>query len=439
MDRYLSSNKIRQKYLDFYEHKGHKVLPSASLVPEDPTVLLTIAGMLPFKPIFLGLKAPEFTRVTTVQKCIRTNAIETVGIGRRDQTFFEMLGNFSFNDYFNREAIVWAWELLTECFNIPPKNLAVTVYQDDKISYDVWHHEIGVPASRIQSLNREDNFWYSGKTGPCGSGSDIYYDWEPECGDDFNIDNSSRFSAFYHLVFVQYNRDNDGLLSPLDSKNIDTGMRVDRLSMILQNTPNCYETDLVLPIIQEAASIAKVDYFNSDEKIKKSLRIIGDHSRAVVHMIADGIAPSNNGRGYVLKRLLRRMVRHGRLIGIAEQFLLKLVPTVIKLASPIYPNTEQKRQEIESVIQREESSFLKTLEKGEKLLEKNMEQLRENGETLLQGKDVFILYDTYGFPLELTQEIAQEYGFQVDEDGFRSKLDEQRLRSQKADKIADTT
>ena len=307
----LSGNEIRQKFLNFFRDRQHQILPSASLIPEDPTVLLTIAGMLPFKPIFLGQKTSEFPRATTSQKCIRTNDIENVGRTARHHTFFEMLGNFSFGDYFKEQAIAWAWELSTEVFGLSPEKLVVSVFEEDDEAFAIWRDQIGIPAHRIQRMGADDNFWVSGPTGPCGPCSEIYYDFHPELGDKkIDLEDDSRFIEFYNLVFMQYNRDSEGKLTPLQNKNIDTGMGLERMAQILQKVPNNYETDLIFPIIESAAKIADIDYGTSDEKTKISLKVIGDHVRSVVHMITDGISASNIGRGYILRRLIRRVVRH---------------------------------------------------------------------------------------------------------------------------------
>jgi alanyl-tRNA synthetase len=309
----LSGNQIRQKFLEFFESKGHQRLPSASLVPADPTVLLTIAGMLPFKPIFLGQQKPEFPTATTSQKCIRTNDIENVGRTARHHTFFEMLGNFSFGDYFKSQAIAYGWEVSTKVFGIAPENIVVSVFEEDDEALAIWRDEVGVNPKRIVRMGAKDNFWVSGPTGPCGPCSELYYDFKPELGDDaIDPDDDSRFIEFYNLVFMQYNRDIDGNLTPLAKQNIDTGMGLERMAQILQKVPNNYETDLIFPIVQSAAKLAGIDYHKSDESIKVSLKVIGDHVRAVTHMIADGITPDNGGAGYVLRRLIRRVVRSCR-------------------------------------------------------------------------------------------------------------------------------
>ena len=491
--QYSTGSEIRQKFLNFYAEKGHKILPSASLVPEDPTVLLTIAGMLPFKPIFLGQRQPEFPRATTSQKCIRTNDIENVGRTARHHTFFEMLGNFSFGDYFKQQAIAWGWEISTKVFELPPERLVVSVFEEDDEAFAIWRDEIGVSPQRIKRMGEADNFWKSGPTGPCGPCSEIYYDFHPERGEDnIDLEDDSRFIEFYNLVFMQYNRDNDGILTPLQNKNIDTGMGLERMAQILQQVPNNYETDLIFPIIKTAAEIAQIDYHKSDDKTKVSLKVIGDHIRAVVHLIADGVNASNIGRGYIVRRLIRRVVRHGRLIGINQEFTTLVAETAMQLSEAIYPNVRQRETAIKAELQREETRFLETLERGEKLLAEIItkatptnlpltkgeatdissplnkggleggnsgqatptnlpltkgeatdisspltKQGLEGGE--ISGQDAFVLYDTYGFPLELTQEIAEENGLTVDIKGFETAMEEQRRRSQDAHETIDLT
>ncbi|MEH2036292.1 alanine--tRNA ligase [Nostoc sp.] len=488
--QYLSGNEIRNIFLDFFAQREHQILPSASLVPEDPTVLLTIAGMLPFKPIFLGQRTPEFKRATTSQKCIRTNDIENVGRTKRHHTFFEMLGNFSFGDYFKEQAIAWGWEISTQVFGFSPQNLVVSVFEDDDEAFAIWRDQIGVPVARIKRLGEDDNFWVSGPTGPCGPCSEIYYDFHPERGDEnIDLEDDSRFIEFYNLVFMQYNRDADGNLTPLQNKNIDTGMGLDRMAQILQKVPNNYETDLIFPIIQTAGQIAGVDYHSSDEKTKTSLKVIGDHIRAVIHMIADEIRASNVGRGYVLRRLIRRVVRHGRLIGISGEFTTQVAETAIALSESAYPNVRQREAAIKAELQREESNFLRTLDRGEKLLEEIInrpssiqdEQYRPSSspepkvsglpepkvsglpepkvsglpepkvsglpepkvsgspKQKISGIDAFTLYDTYGFPLELTQEIAEEQGLEVDVEGFNIEMQKQVERAKAAHETIDLT
>jgi alanyl-tRNA synthetase len=428
----LTGAEIRAKFLNFFEERGHKVMPSASLVPADPTVLLTIAGMLPFKPIFLGQQEPEVLRATTSQKCIRTNDIENVGRTARHHTFFEMLGNFSFGDYFKKEAIAWGWELVTKVFQLPPDRLVVSVYHTDEDAFAIWRDAIGIPAHRIQRMG-DDNFWASGATGPCGPCSEIYYDFHPELGDEtMDLEDDSRFLEIYNLVFMELNRDAAGNLTKLKKQNIDTGLGLERMAQVLQAVPNNYETDLIFPIIKKAADIAGIDYHHSDEKVKTSLKVIGDHVRSVVHMVADGINASNVGRGYIMRRLLRRVVRHGRLIGISGAFASEVAEVAIALSESVYPNTRERAQVIKDEIKIEEVRFLQTLERGEKLLEEILAKPEVKSSKKISGVDAFTLYDTYGFPLELTQEIAEEEGFTVDAEGFDLEMKKQQERSQAA-------
>lgn len=441
----LSGAAIRQTFLDFYAQRGHQVLPSASLVPEDPTVLLTIAGMLPFKPIFLGHQDPPYPRVTTAQKCVRTNDIENVGRTARHHTFFEMLGNFSFGDYFKKEAIAWAWELVTEVFGLPPERLVVSVFREDEEAFALWRDEIGIPAHRIQRMGEADNFWAAGPTGPCGPCSEIYYDFKPELGDErIDLEDDSRFLEIYNLVFMELNRDSEGHLMPLAKQNIDTGLGLERLAQVLQGVPNNYETDLIFPIIQTAAGIAGLNYSKANPEQQISLKVIGDHARAVMHLIADGVLPSNVDRGYVLRRLIRRMVRHGRLLGIGEPFTIPVIETAIQLAEAAYPQVRERETLIKTELQREEEQFLKTLERGERLLLDlftAVESSRRDSSSPKQisGADAFKLFDTYGFPLELTQEIAQEHGFSVDLEGFEQEMEKQRQRARAAHQTIDLT
>ena len=431
----LTGAQIRQKFLDFYAAKGHQILPSASLVPEDPTVLLTIAGMLPFKPIFLGQQPAEFPRATTSQKCIRTNDIENVGRTARHHTFFEMLGNFSFGDYFKTEAIAWAWELSTEVYGLPPERLVPSVFEEDDEAFAIWRDQIGIPAHRIQRMGAKDNFWAAGPTGPCGPCSEIYYDFHPELGDDaIDLEDDSRFIEFYNLVFMESNRDSEGNLTPLEHQNIDTGLGLERMAQILQQVPNNYETDLILPIMATVAEIAKRDY-GAHEAAKVSFKVIGDHVRAVVHMIADGITASNLGRGYVLRRLIRRVVRHGRLLGIEGPFITQVAETAIAVSEAAYPQVRERQSTITAELEREEAQFLTTLDRGEKLLAEIMAPKPPQ----ISGKDAFTLYDTHGFPLELTQEIAEEQGLTVDVEGFEAEMAQQRDRSRDAHETIDLT
>ncbi len=431
----ISSDEIRKAFLNFYEKKSHKIIPSASLIPEDPTVLLTIAGMLPFKSVFLGLKESPSSRATSSQKCIRTNDIDNVGETARHHTFFEMLGNFSFGNYFKKEAITWAWELVTEIYQLNSENIIISVFYKDQESKKIWQ-KLGIDPIKIIELDEKDNFWSSGLTGPCGPCSELYYDFHPERGmDNIDLDDDDRFIEFYNLVFMQYNRDSNGVLSDLKNKNIDTGMGLERMAQILQKKDNNYETDLIFPIIEKASSIANISYLNSDNKQKTSLKILGDHTRAVIHLISDGVIASNIGRGYILRRLLRRMIRHGRLLGIRDVFIFKLADVGIEIMKKTYPDLKKNYERIINEINIEEMKFLETLGRGEKLLN----QLIESGVQLVPGSKAFELYDTYGFPLELTKEILEERNIEVDIDGFNDEMNRQKERAKASSQTIDLT
>ncbi|KAK1588337.1 hypothetical protein Q3G72_022247 [Acer saccharum] len=445
----VSGDSIRQRFLDFYASRGHKILPSSSLVPDDPTVLLTIAGMLQFKPIFLGKAPRQVPRATTSQKCIRTNDVENVGRTSRHHTFFEMLGNFSFGDYFKKEAIKWAWELSTKEYGLPARRLWISVYEDDDEAFEIWNKEIGVPVERILRMGEEDNFWTSGVTGPCGPCSEIYYDFCPERGySDVDLGDDTRFIEFYNLVFMQYNKKDDGSLEPLKQKNIDTGLGLERMARILQKVPNNYETDLIYPIIEKASELANVSYATADDDAKLNLKIIGDHMRAIVYLISDGVFPSNIGRGYVVRRLIRRAVRTGRLLGIKGDgrgdlegaFLPSIAEKVIELSTHIDSEVKGKAPRILEELKREELRFVQTLERGEKLLDQMLAEAllsaQENGTVpCLSGKVAFLLYDTYGFPVEITTEVAEERGVSIDMNGFDIEMENQRRQSQAAHNV----
>ncbi|KAJ6896997.1 hypothetical protein NC651_023013 [Populus alba x Populus x berolinensis] len=402
--------------------------------------------MLQFKPIFLGKAPRQVPRATTAQKCIRTNDVENVGRTTRHHTFFEMLGNFSFGDYFKKEAIKWAWELSTKEFGLPADRLWVSVYEDDDEAFEIWHDEVGVPVERIKRMGEEDNFWTSGATGPCGPCSELYYDFHPERGyKNTDLGDDSRFIEFYNLVFMQYNKMDDGSFEPLKQKNIDTGLGLERLARILQKVPNNYETDLIYPIIEKAAELANISYALADDRTKMNLKIIGDHLRAVVYLISDGVLPSNIGRGYVVRRLIRRAVRTGRLLGVKGggedgAFLPAIAEKVIELSPQIDPDVKARGHSILDELQREELRFVQTLERGEKLLDQMLAEALLNAqksETLpcLSGKDVFLLYDTFGFPVEITTEVAEERGVKIDMDGFEVEMENQRRQSQAAHNV----
>jgi alanyl-tRNA synthetase len=431
-----SGAEIREAFLRFYEARDHRRIASASLVPEDPTVLLTIAGMLPFKPVFLGQQQRPAARATSSQKCIRTNDIENVGRTARHHTYFEMLGNFSFGDYFKAQAIAWAWELSTQVFGLNPNNLVVSVFREDDEAAAIWRDEVGVDPRRIIRMDEADNFWASGPTGPCGPCSEIYYDFKPELGaDTINLEDDSRFIEFYNLVFMQYNRDAEGQLTPLANRSIDTGMGLERMAQILQGVSNNYETDLIYPLIEQAAQLAGVDYQNLNAAGRTSLKVIGDHSRAITQLIADGVSASNLGRGYILRRLLRRVVRHGRLLGIDKPFLGSMGDGAIALMAEAFPLLLERREAILAELNREEARFLETLERGEKLLADVLAVRPDQ----ISGEQAFELYDTYGFPLELTQEIAEEHGLTVDLAGFEAAMAAQRQRAKAAVVSVDLT
>ena len=429
----MTSDEIREKFLKFFESKGHKITPSASLVPSDPSILLTIAGMVPFKPIFLGQVKSSLKRAATSQKCIRTNDIENVGKTARHHTFFEMLGNFSFGDYFKKDAIKWAWEFFTEVIGFPEEKLWVSVYKDDDESYDIWHNLIGLPEKRIVRLGEKDNFWKVGSTGPCGPCSEIYIDLGEEKatkgGGGVGVDD--RYLELWNLVFMQYNREEDGSLTPLPKQNIDTGLGLERIASVLQNADTDFETDLFLPIIEFVAQNAGIKY-KEDQKKDLALKVIADHIRALVFMISDGIVPSNEGRGYVLRMLLRRAFRYGKVINYNQPFLYEVAPVVINLMKEVYPEIHKEENRICQIILTEEKRFQETLNIGIQILDNMKEELKQNNKDKLSGRDAFKLYDTYGFPLELTKDILEEDGFGIEEDDFKSEMKIQRERSRES-------
>lgn len=434
--QWMGLNEIREKYLAFFETKGHLRAPSFSLVPQgDKSLLLINAGMAPLKKYFTGELTPPRTRMTTCQKCIRTPDIERVGITARHGTYFEMLGNFSFGDYFKHEATAWAWEFCTKVMEMPIDRLWVTVYEEDDEAYDIWANEIGVDKSRIVRLGKEDNFWEHG-AGPCGPCSEIYFDrgekygcGSENCGPGCDCD---RYTEFWNLVFTQFDNDGNGNYSRLKSCNIDTGMGLERLACIMQGVDNLFEVDTVQNIMKHIIKIAGVNY-HEDEKKDISLRVITDHIRSTTFMIGDGVMPSNEGRGYVLRRLLRRAARHGKLLGINRTFLYEVADTVIAENKNAYPNLEEKRDLIIKVIKAEEENFAKTIDTGLSLLESLLKNAQGN---VLSGADAFKLQDTFGFPIDLTKELLAEKGFSVDEDEFKKLVEENRIRTRAARKDA---
>jgi alanyl-tRNA synthetase len=435
--QWRSGSELREMFLRYFEEKGSRRYPSFSLVPDDPTLLFTIAGMVPFKPYFLGLKTPEVTRATTAQKCIRTNDIDNVGRTARHHTLFEMLGNFSFGDYFKKEVIPWAWTLLTERVGLEPERMWVTVYRDDDEAADIWHRDVGISSDRIIRMGEEDNFWAAGPVGPCGPCSELLYDQGPEfsCGSPDCAPGCScdRYLEIWNLVFMQYERREDGSLIPLPKKNIDTGMGLERLASVVQRVRTDFETDLFRPVVDASCVLAGIRYGDSPEG-DLAVRVIADHLRASAFMIADGILPMNEGPGYVLRRLIRRAVRFGRLIGIEEPFLLRVLPSIERIMADPYRELVEQRSTVEQVLALEERRFVRTLEQGSALLEQEIAALRGRGERLLPGELAFTLYDTYGFPCELTREIASESGVDLDEAAFRSEMEKQRDRARAASK-----
>ena len=433
---WMGLNEIREKFLSFFESKGHLRANSFSLVPQnDKSLLLINAGMAPLKKYFTGEVTPPSKRMTTCQKCIRTPDIERVGITARHGTYFEMLGNFSFGDYFKHEATAWAWEFCTQVMKMPVDKLWVTIYQDDNEAFDIWTKEVGVDSKRIVRLGKEDNFWEHG-AGPCGPCSEIYFDrgekygcGSPDCAPGCDCD---RYTEFWNLVFTQFDNDGKGNYTHLKSCNIDTGMGLERLACIMQSVDNLFEVDTVRNIMKHVIDISGVQY-HTDEKSDISLRVITDHIRSTTFMISDGVMPSNEGRGYVLRRLLRRAARHGKLLGINRPFLYEVCETVISENQNAYPNLEEKHDLIVKVIKAEEENFAKTVDNGLSLLS----SIIGKSETkILSGEDAFKLQDTFGFPIDLTKELLAEKGFTVDEEAFRKLVEENRIRTRAARKDA---
>lgn len=431
----LGLNEIREKYLSFFESKGHLRLPSFSLVPEnDPSLLLINAGMAPLKPYFTGRQVPPKKRVTTCQKCIRTPDIERVGKTARHGTFFEMLGNFSFGDYFKNDATKWAWEFVTKVLNMPVDKLWVTIYEDDDEAFDIWTKNVGVSPDRIVRMGKEDNFWEIG-TGPCGPCSEIYFDRGPEhgCGSpDCKVGcECDRYVEFWNLVFTQFEKQEDGTYKKLDHPNIDTGMGLERIACIMQGVLSLFDVDTIKSIRDKVCEMAGVEY-GKDPQTDVSVRVVTDHIRSTVFLISDGVNVSNEGRGYVLRRLLRRAARHGKLLGINGTFLYKLADTVIDASEKAYPVLEENREMIKSKIKNEEERFAQTIDAGFSILnsfldDKLLDNMEKN--TIFSGNDAFKLYDTYGFPIDLTREILAERGIEIDEEGFNREMEAQRQRA----------
>ncbi|HIE13336.1 MAG TPA: alanine--tRNA ligase [Desulfotomaculum sp.] len=434
----MQGKEIRRRFLDFFEKNGHAILPSASLIPaRDPSLLWTAAGMVPFKPYFTGTATPEHRRIATCQKCLRTLDIDSVGRTSRHLTFFEMLGNFSFGDYFKEEAIPWAWELVSRDLGIDPGRLWISVYVDDDEAYSLWC-KVGVPEDRIVRLGKDTNFWEIG-AGPCGPCSEIHFDCGPEyscgpgCAPGCDCD---RFLEIWNLVFIQFYRDEAGSYSRLENKGIDTGMGLERVAAVLQGVKSGFETDLFSDLIQEIAGALKVNY-GSGKREEMAVRVIADHVRAVTFAIADGALPSNEGRGYVIRRLLRRAVRYGVLFGVGEPFLSGMAGRVVEKMGDVYPELVKNQRHILRVIKTEEERFLETLAQGTEILNRLIAEAQAAKGKTLSGAAAFRLYDTYGFPLELTEEICAEHGLSVDREGFSAAMDSQRERARQARETAE--
>ena len=428
-------NELRQMFLDFFESKGHLVMNSFSLVPQnDNSLLLINAGMAPLKPYFTGAEIPPRTRVATCQKCIRTGDIENVGKTARHGTFFEMLGNFSFGDYFKHEAIAWSWEFLTKVVGLDENRLYPSVYEEDDEAFDIWNKEIGVPADRIFRFGKEDNFWEHG-AGPCGPCSEIYYDrgekygcGKPGCTVGCDCD---RYMEVWNNVFTQFENDGEGHYETLKQKNIDTGMGLERLAVVVQDVDSIFDVDTLCALRNKVCEVAGKTYgVHHDDDV--SIRLITDHMRSATFLISDGVMPTNEGRGYVLRRLIRRAARHGRLLGIEGPFLEKLSETVIEGSKDGYPELEEKKTFILNVLHNEESQFNKTIDQGLKILADLEAEMKEAGKSVLGGSDAFRLYDTYGFPIDLTKEILEEKGYTIDEDGFKEEMEVQRKRARES-------
>lgn len=438
--KYMKASEIRQSYLDFFESKGHKKVPSSSLVPyNDNTLLFTNAGMVQFKDIFLGLEKRDYTRAVTAQRCVRAggkhNDLDTVGRTARHHTFFEMMGNFSFGDYFKREAITFAWEYLTQVLEMPKDKLYVTVYEKDDEARELWHEISGMDYDRIFRIGAKDNFWSMGDTGPCGPCSEIFFDRgekytcdAPECG--IGKCDCDRWMEIWNLVFMQYNRDENGVLTPLPRPSIDTGMGLERVASILQGVDSNYDTDIMRDIIHGVEELSGHKYY--DDHRGFPLRVIADHARACSFLIADGVLPSNEGRGYVLRRILRRAARFGIVLDMNDPFIYKLFPYVKAAMADAYPILIEEEENIVRAIKMEEERFHLTLKAGMNIVHDIIARMRTAGETVFCGSDLFMLYDTYGFPLDLAKDIAEEEGFTVDEDGFNEAMAQQRSKSQSA-------
>ncbi|MGI9952985.1 alanine--tRNA ligase [Moorellaceae bacterium AZ2] len=436
----MTGNELRESFLSFFASKGHTVVPSSPLVPHnDPTLLFTNAGMVQFKDVFLGLDRRPYKRATTAQKCVRAggkhNDLDTVGRTARHHTFFEMLGNFSFGDYFKKEAIEFAWEFLTRVLELPRERLWVTVYRDDEEAFQLWQEIAGLPPQRIVRMGEKDNFWSMGDTGPCGPCSEIIYDRGPEysCRSEvcaLGVCDCDRWLEIWNLVFMQYNRDGAGNLTPLPRPSIDTGMGLERIASVLQGVESNFDTDLIRPLITAVEKISNRSYGRGEEGFP--FRVIADHARSCAFIIADGVLPGNEGRSYVLRRILRRASRFGMVLGLEEPFLYRLVPVVVEIMGQAYPEVAARERDLMRIIRQEEERFHATLHEGLRVLGGILEGAQKEGRREISGQEAFVLYDTYGFPLDLTEEIAGERGFTVDREGFASAMEAQRERARAA-------
>ncbi len=456
----MKSKEIREAFLSFFEKKGHKRIKSAPLIPiNDKSLLFVNAGMVPFKDYFLGKEIPSFKRATSCQKCMRAggkhNDLENVGKTGRHHTFFEMLGNFSFGDYFKREAILWAWELVTQVFKLPEERLYVSVYKNDKEAFEIWNKEVGIPKEKIYLLDEKDNFWAMGDVGPCGPCSEIYYDrgeeWACSNNCEIGVCDCDRFLEIWNLVFMQYERDKKGNLKPLPHPNIDTGMGLERITSVIQNVPSNYETDLLFPLIKFGEELSgktytilkpKLKLSSEQEKINTALRVIADHLRAITFLIADGVFPSNEGRGYVLRRILRRAQRFGYFLGIEKPFLYKGTSLVIDLMGDIYPELPENANTIAKVVKIEEERFLSTLKHGLEILSKVIEKAKKGKEVLvkdntIKGDIIFKLYDTYGFPIDLAEEILKEHNLTYSKEEFEKEMEKQKSMAKASSQFED--
>ena len=434
----MTSRQIRQEFLDFFKNKEHRIVQSSPVVPfDDPTLLFTNAGMNQFKDVFLGTGTSEYKRAADTQKCIRVsgkhNDLEEVGHDTYHHTLFEMLGNWSFGDYYKKEAISWAWELLTEVWKLPKERLWATVYKDDEEALALWKSETDINPTHILKFAEKDNFWEMGETGPCGPCSEIHIN----VGED--LENPDLVNAgspecieIWNLVFIQYNKDENGKLNELPAKHVDTGMGFERVCAVLQNKKSNYDTDVFTPIIDEIVNLSKVKYDKEENKIP--MRVVADHIRALTFAIADGAVPGNDGRGYVLRRILRRAARYGRKINLKDPFLYKLVDVLTETMGDVFPEVIEKKDYVKKVIKAEEESFNATLDRGIELFDEVVKKLKKQKVKVIPGEDVFKLYDTFGFPVDLTNVMAREINFDIDEDGFNNLMNEQKLRGREASK-----